>query len=69
MLVVGLFLHSALNPYLQLPEVSAAARFGSTVFLGTPGAEGVLVCTGLNTDPTGPKFGFRPSFRFRDLKI
>ena len=50
-MVVDLFLHYALNLYLQLPEVSAAARFGSTVFLGTPGAEGVLVCTGLNTDP------------------
>ena len=63
MLVVGLLHHYAFNPYLQLPEVSAAARFGSTVFLGTPGAEGVLVCTGLNTDPTGPKYGFRPSIR------
>ena len=61
MLVVGLFLHSALNLYLQLPEVSAAARFGSTVFLGTPGAEGVLVCTGLNTDP---KSSFRPKINF-----
>ena len=69
MLVVGLLHHYAFNLYLQLPEVSAAARFGSTVFLGTPGAEGVLVCTGLNTDPTDPKFGFLPSLRFRDLKI
>ena len=63
MLVVGLFLHSALNLYLQLPEVSAAARFGSTVFLGTPGAEGVLVCTGLNTHPTDPKFSLGARFR------
>ena len=63
MLVVGLLHHYAFNPYLQLPEVSAAARFGSTVFLGTPGAEGVLVCTGLNTDPTVPKFSLGARFR------
>ena len=31
----------------KLEQVSAAARFGSTVFLGSPGAEGLLVCHGV----------------------
>ena len=28
----------------KLSQISAASRFGSTVFLGSPGAEGILVC-------------------------